>query len=106
MGEVGREDHSHVELALQQTVFDGVAFLFVYFDGDVRVPVPQALQVVGEKVADHGVAGGQAQLAAGAYVGERAVEGIVDAALDHVGTVEKVPPGIGQAHALGRALEQ
>ncbi|MNV83527.1 hypothetical protein D3C71_1773400 [compost metagenome] len=62
--------------------------------------------MVRQEVADHRVAGRHAQQAAGAHVRQRAVQGVVDAAQNHVGAIEKVPPGVGQAHALGRTLEQ
>ncbi len=62
--------------------------------------------MVRQEVADYRVAGCQAQQAAGAYVRQRAVQRIVDAAQDDVGAVEEVPAGFGQVHALGGALEQ
>lgn len=87
-------------------MLDGLALPFVHFDGHVRVPVFQALQVMGQEVTDHRVTGRYPQQAGGANVRQWAVEGVLDAAQDHVGPIEKVPSGIGQAHALGRALEQ
>ncbi|MNI72363.1 hypothetical protein D3C73_1283020 [compost metagenome] len=101
MGEVRREHHGHVESAFKQALLDGFTFLFVDFDGHVRMPVLQTLQVMRQEVANHRVAGGQPQQAAGTHIGQRAVQGVVDAAQNHIGPIQKVPPGIGQAHALG-----
>ncbi|MNJ39656.1 hypothetical protein D3C77_345340 [compost metagenome] len=106
VGEVSGKHHGHVIAMFEQAQFNGLAFLFVNFDGHIRMPMPQALQVMGEKVANHRVAGGDTQQATGAVVGQGAVEGILDAALNHVGTVEKVPACVSQAHALCRAQEQ
>ncbi|MNE72230.1 hypothetical protein D3C80_1681520 [compost metagenome] len=106
MGEVGREHNRHVETPLQQTLLDGAALLLVQLQGHIRVPVFQALQVVWQEVADHCVACRQAQQAAGAHVRQRAVQCVVNTAQNHVGAVQEVPAGLGQAHALGRALEQ
>ena len=50
VGEVGGEHHGHVELAVQQALLDGLAFLLKHLDGHVRVPVLHALQVVGQVV--------------------------------------------------------
>ena len=62
--------------------------------------------MVRQEITQHGVAGRHPQHAAGAVVRQRAVEGILHAAHNHIGTVEKMPPGIGEVHALGRAHEQ
>lgn len=106
VGEVGGEHHRHVETPLQQALLDGAALLLVQLQCHARMPVLQALQVVRQEVADHRVTRRQAQQATGTHVRKRAVQRIVDTAQDDVGTVQEVPAGFGQAHALGRALEQ
>ncbi|MNO98821.1 hypothetical protein D3C76_905790 [compost metagenome] len=62
--------------------------------------------MVRQEITNHRVARRQAQHATGADVRQRAVQCVIDAAQNHVGPIQEVPPGIGQAHALGRALEQ
>ena len=106
VGEVGGEHDRHVETSLQQTLLDGAALLLVQLQGHIGVPVFQTLQMVWQEVADHRIACRQAQQAAGAHVRQRAVQRVVNTAQDHVGAVQEVAAGLGQAHALGRALEQ
>ena len=62
--------------------------------------------MVRQEITQHGVTGRHPQHAAGAVVRQRAVEGVLHAAHNHIGTVEKMPPGVGEVHALGRAHEQ
>ncbi len=83
-----------------------MSFLLMHFDGHVRVPVFQALQMMRQKVADDRVAGGQAQYAAGTDIGQRTVQRIIDAAQNDVSPVEKMTACFSQAHALRRALKQ
>ena len=43
VGKVGGQHHGHVELAVEQALFDGLALLFEHLDGYVRMPMLHAL---------------------------------------------------------------
>ncbi|MNG03599.1 hypothetical protein D3C84_866880 [compost metagenome] len=106
MSQVGCQYDGHVEAPLQQADFNGLTLLFVYFDGDVGVPMLQTLQVVRQEVADDRVTGRQVQHSVSAVVRQRAVQSVIYAALDYIRAIQEMPSGVGQIHALGGAQKQ
>lgn len=106
LGEIAGEQHGDVVATVEEAALDAGALVLEQLQLQFRVPLRQALQVVGEEIAHHGIAGGDLQGAFDPGVRLRAVERVVDAALDRIGVVEEVPAAVGQVHALGRAGEQ